>query len=415
MHVCRRAVSLFGRLVVRWGTVSVRVLRVGTWERRVLLDLLALFSVAVPVLAAVLLSLTSMREVIPYGLSLRTMWRLLPFALPDALRYAIPAGLLFAISRVYSEKSADNEILAIKSSGVSPLRVIWPGIGMGLLLSPPVVWLTDHAVSWGHDGIQRVVMESVTEMAFTSLGAQRSYATPHFCLTVRRLEGEKLISPILQIRSLNSTSGSEAATTIWASTAVLEADSRSGTFRIVFEEGSVRLPQGGMFYFPDRHEASFTLSQASLRGSDEHFSLRTIYTEIHRSQQRVAELNARLKAISSRDHVEPKGLALRTVFASELAHEQVRLNELRSKPHRRWAHGFSCLAFAMFGIPWAVRSRDGDTVRTFFVSFVPVLLFYYPIEMSLASNASLPPYSIWVADGLLFVAGALLLRSFWKH
>lgn len=95
--------------------------------------------------------------------------------------------------------------------------------------------------------------------------------------------------------------------------------------------------------------------------------------------------------------------------------QQRRLNELASKPHRRWAHGMSCLAFAMFGIPWATQCRHGDIFQSFLTGFLPILLFYYPIEMLLASNSSLPPYTIWIADGSLLLAGIWLLLRLRKY
>ena len=41
--------------------------------------------------------------------------RLIPFVLPDALRFAIPGTILFAACSLYGRMAADNEILAIKA------------------------------------------------------------------------------------------------------------------------------------------------------------------------------------------------------------------------------------------------------------------------------------------------------------
>jgi lipopolysaccharide export system permease protein len=106
-----------------------------------------------------LLSLTTLTLVIIiYGVALEAVKRslplsgvvwLIPYVLPDALRMAVPGTLLLATTSVFSRMSGANEVVAIKSLGISPMVLFWPVLAVAFLLSPVTVWLNDVAVSWG--------------------------------------------------------------------------------------------------------------------------------------------------------------------------------------------------------------------------------------------------------------------------
>ena len=104
-------------------------------------------------------------------------------------------------------------------------------------------------------------------------------------------------------------------------------------------------------------------------------------------------------------------------FAGEQAtidHYQNRLNRIAMEPWRRWANGFSCLAFVLVGAPMAIRMRNADFLTSFFLCFLPILLVYYPIFMAGVSEAKagdLPPIAVWGGNLLVAAWGCLLLRS----
>ena len=104
-------------------------------------------------------------------------------------------------------------------------------------------------------------------------------------------------------------------------------------------------------------------------------------------------------------------------FAGEQAtidYYQNRLNRIAMEPWRRWANGFSCLAFVLVGAPMAIRMRNADFLTSFFLCFLPILLVYYPIFMAGVSEAKagdLPPIAVWGGNLLVAAWGCLLLRS----
>jgi lipopolysaccharide export system permease protein len=90
-----------------------------------------------------------------------------------------------------------------------------------------------------------------------------------------------------------------------------------------------------------------------------------------------------------------------------------RLHKLRTEPWRRWASGFSCLAFVLVGAPLAILWRRADVMSTFFACFFPILVIYYPLlafGLDRAKAGALPPYTVWIANLVCVAIGYWLLR-----
>ena len=102
------------------------------------------------------------------------------------------------------------------------------------------------------------------------------------------------------------------------------------------------------------------------------------------------------------------------VLIGELADTERRLARLKTEPMRRWALGFSCLAFVWMGVPMAVLIRSADYWWTFGVCFIPVLLVYYPIfglALEFSKDGTWPAVSLWLGNVTLALIGSWLMRA----
>ena len=91
-----------------------------------------------------------------------------------------------------------------------------------------------------------------------------------------------------------------------------------------------------------------------------------------------------------------------------------RIHRIDMEPWRRWANGFSCLAFVLVGAPMAIRMRNADFLTSFFLCFLPILLVYYPVFMAGVSQAKageLHPIAVWGGNLLITLWGLWLLRG----
>ena len=96
------------------------------FSRYILIELLKVFGVALLSTTVLLLLVGVARQAISEGLGIMPVLKLVPFLLPEAMRYAVPGTILFAACSVYGRLAASGEIGAIKSLGISPMVMIKP-------------------------------------------------------------------------------------------------------------------------------------------------------------------------------------------------------------------------------------------------------------------------------------------------
>jgi lipopolysaccharide export system permease protein len=97
----------------------------------------------------------------------------------------------------------------------------------------------------------------------------------------------------------------------------------------------------------------------------------------------------------------------------ERQNAQFRLHRLYTEPWRRWANGFSCLSFALIGIPVAIRLRFSEFIASFFACFLPILLVYYPllaVSVGQAKDGVFPPQAVWLGNIVFATVGIYQLH-----
>ncbi len=383
--------------------------------RYVLLELLKVFLVALTGLTFMLLIVGLVKQARDQGLGPQQVLLLIPYILPDMLRYTIPATILFAASSVYGRMSGSNEVVAIKSLGISPMAVIWPCFVLSFLLSLLTVWLNDVAVTWGQNGIQRVVIESVEDIVYTMLRTQRSYTSRNLSIMVKAVDGKRLIQP-----TFNITPDDQPPVTITAREAELRSDSE--VLRIVFYQAAIEA-QSHANALLDVFEREIPLNDVSRSGDNSRIPTRVPLKLIPFERARVEEELNDYK----RHRAVDLGLPLLTGefeaydsqdWKLEADHTQAKLNHLYrldTEPPRRWSAGFSCLCFALIGAPMAVWRRNADFLTSFFLCFLPILIIYYPLlvfGVEQAKSGAFDPNIVWLGNVVLALWGFWMLR--WK-
>jgi lipopolysaccharide export system permease protein len=388
-----------------------------TLTRHILAELAKVFLIGLIGLTMMMIILGAVREAAIQGLPLGQVPRLIPYILPEVLRVAVPMTLLLAITTVYGRMSGCNEVLAIKALGIPPMAILWPTYAVAFLLSLATVWLNDLAVSWGRNGARRVLVEAAEEIAYGMLQAQHSYSTPSLKISVKGVEGRRLLRPTLSLQG----GANNLAFFVTAEEAELHADHATGMLTITLRSGT--FDAGGIVYeFPDEQTYEIPLSDAT-RAQDASnapswLPLRQIPQQeiehravLHRREQELAARAAYQMLCGDFEGLTGQPWEAR---ARELASLRSHLYRLATEPHRRWSAGFICLCFAWIGAPMAIRLRNRDYLTVFFLCFVPILLVYYPLwawSVDGAKNGTVPPYAVWTGNVLLLLWGVLLLRK----
>lgn len=349
------------------------------------------------------------------GLGITQIVQLLPFALPTALMFAVPGTILFAMSSVYGRMSSSNEIVALKSLGVSPMAILWPSFALAVVLSFATVWLNDLAQAWSFHSVQKLVLDSVEDIAYDMLATNKTYSSSMLSVTVKEVKRRKLISPIFWLAG----SKGEAPTTITAKTAELRSVPGSGKLtlglyhfvidgpgfhaehpdeymerEIVIDPKAGRVGQLPLAHGDPRHSAAIVEQKAMIERIQERMVGRGLYEMLSGDFDRLT---------SSSWNDEAKNLEF----------QRLQLYRMQTEPPRRWANGFSCLCFAIVGAGMAIRMRNADVLTSFALCFFPILLVYYPLlafGLDRAKAGAITPYAVWLANLILVVWGVWLLH-----
>jgi len=353
-------------------------------------------------------------EAASHGLGPDIIFKLTPYIIPKALMFAVPATCLFSACVVFGRMASENEIVAIESMGIPKSVLVFPALFLAFIVSLFAVWLNDISFAWSYWGVQRVILESSDAIAYGVLKKQGNFSTDQFSIEVDGVEGRRLINPVITIKN-----------------------SKKGDSRVVAHEAE-------LFSNPDRHSLTLTVTNglvqsldASLRFDDSvtheiplkssqeidrattnpsHLYLSQIRRAIAKQKTELILLKEKnaLECCSQMlggDWVGLTNLTWSHRATAEREAEQ-KLVQLHLVPHRRWANGFSCLAFVVIGIPVAIRMKTSNYSTTFGICFLPILLFYYPLFMfglEGAKQGYLPPQAAWLGNAVCLSLGAVLM------
>src|SRR5690242_11361908 len=135
----------------------------------ILVELLKVFLLSLVGLTGILLLAGIFQEASKNGLSPTQILAIIPLLIPSMLPYTLPATTLFATCIVYGRLAHDNEILAIKAAGINILRVVWPGILLGIIISTVTIYLYYRPIPRTHFLLRTKFLADVEELIYSML------------------------------------------------------------------------------------------------------------------------------------------------------------------------------------------------------------------------------------------------------
>jgi len=109
------------------------------------------------ILATKMLSITEL--IVSRGVHLAQVIGMVVYLLPDIIAFALPAATLIAVVVAFLRLSADNEVVALQSSGVSLYQMLSPVVALsffGLLIA---LMISVIAVPWGNRSFKNLVFQ----------------------------------------------------------------------------------------------------------------------------------------------------------------------------------------------------------------------------------------------------------------
>lgn len=103
--------------------------------------------------------------IVNYRTSLTNIFFLLLYSSPFFLQFTIPISVMAAVLLSFMRLSGDNEIIAIRSGGVSPYRLLPPVIAFSLFASIMTAIMTFYGLPWGKQSFRNMTEELVSMAA----------------------------------------------------------------------------------------------------------------------------------------------------------------------------------------------------------------------------------------------------------
>ena len=152
-----------------------------------LVKIAALATVVITIIMTILAIIEPLRE---RGLGGQQALKLFAYSLPVMFSLTLPVAALFAATFVYGRFSQDNELMAIRASGICPLALLRPAVWMGVIVSVVTLvlslWLAPQLLLLSH----RNVAENVKQAAYHQLLSNRHLKLPDLLIHADRVDPE---------------------------------------------------------------------------------------------------------------------------------------------------------------------------------------------------------------------------------
>ena len=359
-------------------------------DRSVSRELLVNVLFAIFVLSLVLIVGNIFRKLLPllvnHDVPVEYLISFIAYVLPFSLIFTIPWGLLTAILLVFGRLSADNELIALRANGVSVSRVCVPLAGLALVCCAICLWLNVQVAPAAQEKLRSTIFDLATRNPMALFGSDQVIDQfPGRKIYVGKKEGNKLENII--VFEMNEEALPVRVT--YAHTGMLEADLPNK--RILMHLYEARYQQ---------------------RDESNPLDLRKIRDGINMAE---GTLPISLEELYEREKKRPS----RSALSIEQLLDQLKSGNSRERSasrteiNKRFSFPFSCVAFALIGVPLGVTAHRRETSIGFAMGLIVAVSYFLFVIIgdTLRANPALhPELLVWFPNVLFLILGALLFR-----
>ena len=320
--------------------------------------------------------------IINKGVSIIYVFKLFIFLLPYLLSYTIPMAILTATMLSFGRFASDNEITAMKASGISLYKIGLPVIIASLMVSLGSVFLNDRILPLSHFASYKLVKQ---------VGMQRPTAYLEPGTFIKSFKGY-----IVFIHSIDDN--------MLKNIRIYQLQDKGPTRTIVAEAGE-------LITSPDSNIVKLKLINGT--ADEPNPSNPNLFYKLNFKTYYMA-LDMDTQMSSAKIEKKPKGMTIK-----ELRQEIARLRSsgieemtpLLTEIHRKLAMAFSSFVFVLVGLPLAINTRRREKSVGFGLSLI-LFSFYYIIfiggQALALSNILSPMLGVWMANIIYFIIGLIL-------
>ena len=373
-------------------------------------QILAALLLTVMVFTFVLLLVNALREILPLLLdrhvTLAAVAQSAGLLIPFAWVFALPMGMLTATLLVFGRFSADQELTAVRASGISLLSLISP-----ILLLSLALCALSAAVNMEIGPRCRVAYTKLRFKLLAELtGAQvpeRTYIKEFkgYNVYVDKNRGGELSDVMVWVLKDRTN----YVNVIRAARGKLDVDTPNKRITLILYDGKmVDMRDGRMFLTSfENWQAELDLGQKfqpTFRPAITDMTNGQLWDELHESEQRLKKLSGSAAGLTA-DQLRARKKELAMLIGDPTT-------PIRFQIHQQIAFSFACFGFTLLGIPLGIRMHRRETNLGIGVALVLVAVYYSFILLGHALDERgeyAPHLIVWLPNFIFQALGAVLL------
>ena len=320
-------------------------------------------------------------ELIARGVGFTVLLRFLVYLLPDMLTFTIPLSLLCAAVLVFSRFAADNEVTAMRASGISLWQIISPGLILSITLSLLCFWLHTSVGPRSRYRADMLMREEGAKNPVALLEPGRYVELPGYLIRIGDREG----SLLKHIRIIVVAEGGR----------VQDITARRGRISVNEKERLINLR------LEDATVAAIDLRSEETGDAVQRFATREISFPLDYG----AEFDRR--RLSRKLKYMDMGMIFGRIYLDRTS--GVDTTPAYVELHTRMAMALSPFAFLLMGIPFGIRTRRAETSVGLAVCLFLAMGFYAFILLaeSLKHQPSFHPELLVWLPNIVYQVGEL--------
>lgn len=323
------------------------------------------------------------------GVNLIDLLKILLFLIPGLLSYIVPTSVLASVLLVFGSFTQNNEITAMKASGVNLLSVMIPILLSSFLLSLGLLFLNDQVESEAQFAYRRAAKELLLKRPMAYLEAGKFIKDfQDYIILAQRIEGNQLH----EITIYQPQEKGKATRTIIAEKGEIISSDSDKTLQIKLYNGTSDEPN------PDDPSVFYKLNFKTFELPPIHLGNEDPRNKINK---KVREL--RLDEIIYKLRHDP-----------EVRDNPDTRREYQAAFHRKISFSFAPFVFSLIGIPLAVITRRGEATISFALAMAVVTIYYILFVWGRAITVERhfdPLLAMWLPNILMIGFGSFLMRK----
>lgn len=339
--------------------------------------------------------------VINKGINLAEVMKIFLYIIPSFLANTIPMALLLGIIMAFSRFSTDNEITALKASGIGVYQLLLPVLFFSSLAYIFTSVLMVYALPWGDKSLKNLLY-SIAKTKVTIDLKERIF-NKDFDGMVFYVENLSLKGKNMDGIFIFDKRNSQEPSTILAEKGLIITNSKEETITLRLLKGSIHQKGKKDSTYRridfDTYDLKLDFQRDLLRGkalSNKGYSntLRYLKDEIKKAKAQI---------LKAQDFLADKKIL------NDLSRD---LNRWRIEFYKIFSVPFSCLIVAFLGVPLGMYSRQSSRWGGFIWSLIVFFVYYMLIAAGeiFGSEGIIPPLlALWIPNIIFAAIGLYLL------